>query len=168
MSLEHIYQKHNHWIQIVKRFGIINYAEDIVQEAYIKVQGKEINEAYFYFILQSMSMDLHRKKVVKISLTNDGDDDCIRPEIEQAYQFQQVKSRYDRIDTEKTLVKLHALMDTWQWYDRMLFTVWVNSGKTIRCFSRDIGIGFMSVYQTIRKCKNNIKQWQKENPNLED
>jgi len=166
LALEHIYRKHKHWIRIVKNFGIIDYAEDIVQEAYIKIHGKDINEAYFYFILQSMSIDLHRKKVVKVALTNH--DNTIKLEIEQAYQFQEVKSRYDRIDTEKTLVKLHALMDTWPWYDRMLFTVWVNSGKTIRCFSRDIGIGFMSVYQTIRKCKNNIKQWQKENPNLED
>ena len=174
MALDHIYSKHKHWTKIVQGFGIANYAEDIVQEAYIKVQGKEINEAYFYFILQSMSMDLHRKKVLKIPIEEvDGSyagrgDLRIKPEVEEAYHFQAVKSRYDRIDTEKTLVKLHALMDTWQWYDRMLFTVWVNSGKTIRCFSRDIGIGFMSVYQTIRKCKNNIKQWQKENPNLED
>jgi DNA-directed RNA polymerase specialized sigma24 family protein len=35
--MEHIYSRHKHWVSIVKKFGEVNYAEDVVQEAYIKV-----------------------------------------------------------------------------------------------------------------------------------
>lgn len=167
MSLNQIYKKHKHWINQVKKFGIHDYAEDLVQEAYIKVHGKEINEAYFYFTLHTMAMDLHRKKVIKVPISSN-DESHINYEVEEAYNFSQIKSRYDKIDTEKILVQLHELMNEWHWYDRMLFIVWIESGKSIRQFSMDVNIGFMSVYQTIRKCKNLIKQWQRENKNLED
>ena len=60
--MKHIYDKHNHWINVVKTFGEEYYAEDVVQEAYLKVYGKEINEAYFYFTLRSLTADLHRLK----------------------------------------------------------------------------------------------------------
>lgn len=168
MSLDQIYKKHKHWVSQVKKFGIQEYAEDLVQEAYIKVHGKEINEAYFYFTLHTMAMDLHRKKVTKVSIMWQDDESKSSYEVEEAYNLSQIKSRYDCIDVEKTLVRLHALMDTWHWYDRMLFIVWIDSGKSIRQFSSDLKIGFMSVYQTIRKCKKSIEQWQKENKNLED
>ena len=69
--MEHIYSRHKHWVAMVKKFGEVNYAEDVVQEAYIKVYGKDINEAYFYYTLRSLTMDLHSKKVVKVEVTQD-------------------------------------------------------------------------------------------------
>ena len=146
--MNHIYSKHKHWIRVVEKFGEWRYAEDIVQEAYIKVNGKNINEAYFYFTLRSLTMDLHRKKVEMLPITK---------EIE--YEI----SLVEEIDLIDLTQPYNDLIDTWEWYDKMLFRLWVDSGVSMREIARRTNIGFMSVYNTIKNCKEKIKQWEKEN-----
>ena len=146
--MNHIYSKHKHWIRVVEKFGELKYAEDIVQEAYIKIHGKEINEAYFYFTLRSLTMDLHRKKVEILPITK---------EIE--YEI----SLVEEIDLVDLTQPYNDFIDTWEWYDKTLFRLWVDSGVSMREISRRTNIGFMSVYNTIKNCKKKIKQWEKEN-----
>jgi DNA-directed RNA polymerase specialized sigma24 family protein len=144
--MKHIYDKHKHWIEIVKGFGEIYYAEDIVQEAYIKVHGKEINEAYFYFTLRSLTMDLHRKKVEVIEIVENYN--CLQDEV-----YTEVD---DYIDNYKELMK------SWDWYERDLFMLYANSGFSIRKLARETKIPFASVYHTIKKCKQELKKLQNE------
>jgi DNA-directed RNA polymerase specialized sigma24 family protein len=69
--LKEICKQHQRWINTVKQFGITDFAEDVVQEAYLKCIEKEtVNEAYFYLTLRSLSMDLHRKQkqIIKVSI----------------------------------------------------------------------------------------------------
>lgn len=146
--MEHIYSRHKHWVSIVKKFGEVNYAEDVVQEAYIKVYGKEINEAYFYYTLRSLTMDLHSKKVTKVEITRD---------IE--YSLREDESN----DIAEELAQPYLeFIETWNWYDKKMFLLWVNNNISIRKLSRETKISFKSVYNTIRKCKERIKQWQKD------
>jgi DNA-directed RNA polymerase specialized sigma24 family protein len=147
-SSDKIYSKHKHWIRVVERFGEYRYAEDIVQEAYIKLYGKDINEAYFYFTLRSLTMDLHRKKIEMLPLSKE-----VEFEI----------SLVDEIDLLELTQPYFDYIDTWDWYDKMLFMLWVDSGVSMREISRRTHIGFMSVYNTIKNCKLKIKQWEEEN-----
>lgn len=146
--MNHIYSKHKHWIRVVEKFGEYRYAEDIVQEAYIKVYDKTINEAYFYFTLRSMTMDLHRKRVEILPITK---------EIE--YKI----SLVEEIDLIDLTQPYNDFIDTWEWYDKMLFRLWVDSGVSMREIARRTNIGFMSVYNTIKNCKEKIKKWEEEN-----
>lgn len=146
--MEHIYSRHKHWVSIVKKFGEINYAEDVVQEAYIKVHGKTINEAYFYYTLRSLTMDLHSKKVVKCEITRD---------IEYM-----LREDYSNELAEELAQPYLEFIETWNWYDKKMFLLWVNNNISIRKLSRETKISFKSVYNTIRKCKERIKQWQKD------
>lgn len=150
-NFDHIFSKHRHWINVVKRFGEINYAEDIVHEAYIRILdlNKPINEAYFYFTLRSLTMNLHNNKVVKVEITKDIEYLLI-DESNDDFLMELAKPIFD-------------LIATWKDYDRMLFMLWVNKGISMRKISRESGIPFMNIYHTIKKCKQKIYQWQKEN-----
>ena len=74
-DIEKLYKKHKTWIKIVKSFGCNNaMAEDLVQEMYIKIIIKmragldikynqtEINYYYIFRTLNSLFIDLTRKK----------------------------------------------------------------------------------------------------------
>lgn len=139
---------HKHWIKIVRKFGEWHYAEDIVQEAYLKALSskKEINYAYFYLILRSLTMNLHKAKVDKVEIEN-------IPDIEDI----------EEIDIEEYTKPIMDFINTWEDYDRLMFLIWVNKGISMRKMARESGIPFMSIYNTIRNCKEKIKQWQKEN-----
>jgi len=143
--MNNIYAKHLHWIKQVEKFGEFAYAEDIVQEAYIKVHGKDINEAYFYFTLRSLTMDLHRKKVIKLELTD------------------QVLNIPENIEVINDVSLYFDYIDTWDWYDKKMFLTYINNKMSMRQLSKELGITFSSVYNTLTNCKNKLKQWQKEN-----
>ena len=150
ISIDHLVDKHKHWISVVKRFGEVTYAEDIVQEAYIKIidSNKDVNFAYFYFTLRSLTMNLHNKKVVKVEITKD-------------IEYLLVDSGEDDIVLELAKPYLDYIQ-TWEDYERMLFMVYVNKGVSMRKMARESGISFTSIYNTIKNCKLKLIKWQKE------
>ena len=86
-------------------------------------------------------MDLHRKKVDIIEISENFDI------VDEEYQEQDIQPIYDSLNT-------------FDWYDRDLFMLYSNSGMSIRKLSRETKIGFMSIYNTIRKCKQKLKEHQ--------
>ena len=101
--------KHKHWVKIVEGFGEKNYAQDVVQEAYIKVlkMNKDINYAYFYYTLRSLTMDLHSKKVVKCEITRD---------------IEYMLREDDSNELAEELAQPYLeFIETWNWYDKKMF-----------------------------------------------
>lgn len=146
--MDHIFSRHKHWVSMVKKFGEVNYAEDVVQEAYIKVMklNKEINEAYFYYTLRSLTMDLHSKKVIKVEITKD---------------IEYLIKEDDSNELAEELAQPYIeFIETWDWYDKKLFMLWINNRISIRKLSRETNIGFKSVYTTIKKCQKRLIEWQ--------
>ena len=71
--LQKLTNKHKDWISIVKSFGVDDYAEDLVQEMYVRVikylrngkdlsYGDDINYYYIYMMLRHMTTNLQIKK----------------------------------------------------------------------------------------------------------
>jgi DNA-directed RNA polymerase specialized sigma24 family protein len=144
--IEKLFKKHKQWIAIVKSFGEVNYAEDVVMEAYIKVNGREVNDSYFYLTLRSLTMDLHRKKVDMVEISE---------------SLNLVDEDYQEQDIEP----LKEFITTFEWYDRDLFMLYANAGMSMRKLSRETKISFTSIYNTINKCKLKLKkEHQKNNP----
>jgi RNA polymerase sigma factor (sigma-70 family) len=141
--LKEICKQHNRWINIVKQFGITDFAEDVVQEAYLKCLEKEsINEAYFYLTLRSLAMDLHRKQkqIIKVSI----DEVNIQTEIEQQNEI---------LDIVKDF----------HWFDKEVFFLYYDNKMSMRKIAEETGISLATIFQTITKCKLKIKyEWQKE------
>lgn len=149
-DIKFITDRHKHWVKIVEGFGEKNYAHDVVQEAYIKIlnMDKDVNFAYFYYTLRSLTMDLHSKKVIKVEITKD---------IEYLLREEEGNEL-----AEELAQPFIEFIDTWDWYDKKLFMLWVNNRISIRKLSRETKINFMSVYYTIKKCQKRLKEWQND------
>lgn len=148
--MKHIFANHKHWVKIAEKFGGRHYAEDIVQEAYIKVikLNKDINEAYFYFTIRSLTMQLHKHNVQKVEITADIEY-SLKDEEYEDFTYDKIKPYLD-------------LINTWPEYDKLMYLCWIKQGISMRKLSREIGIPFISVYNTIKKCKKRIKLWQEQ------
>ena len=105
---------------------------------------KEINYAYFYLILRSLTMNLHKAKVDKLQI-----------------EFVADIEDKEEIDIEEITKPILEFINTWEDYDRLMFLIWVNKGISMRKMARESGIPFMNIYHTIKNCKQKIKQWQK-------
>lgn len=144
--MKEICKQHQRWINTVKQFGIFDYAEDIVQEAYLKCIDKEsINEAYFYLTLRSLSFDLLRKqkRITKVSI----DDVVIITEIEKQNEVLNI-------------------VDNFHWFDKQIFYLYYDNKLSMQKISDETGISKSTIWKTITKCNNKIiKEWQKEEKN---
>jgi|TARA_B100000073_G_scaffold320911_1_gene300977 DNA-directed RNA polymerase specialized sigma24 family protein len=154
--LEKAYQKHKTWINICKSFGLDEYyAEDIVQEMYIKlhdlcnVKGKnlwynetELNYYYIFKILYTMFLQL-KKKRGKVYFE---DEEVLHNlESDSQFDFQEIERKFN-----KEFEKLH-------WYDQKVFEI-VASGTKIAELSRKTTITYISLYNTYTKVKKILKK----------
>lgn len=177
--LNEISKHHNKWVNTVKSFGEHNYAEDIVQEMYLKLVNMdeanrnttdkrfcvdfsiesrvlktngEVNSSYIWLVLRTMFIDFvkEKKKVHKVSL----DDTILVSELND----------YDEA-YGKFLSKLDLLKETWIYtindkeihYDKLLFDMYSKCDKSMRTISKDVKIETTSIFNTLKRCKENIK-----------
>ncbi len=159
-TLEKIAKKHKVWINTVISFGCDpNIAEDIVQEAYIKINklikngldisyGNDINYFYVYKTLKTLYGDLLRKnkKIKKVNI------DALNK-----YIIIEEEEQKKDIDVTKKMQELSKVLDSIYWYDRKVFEI-ISSGVTIAELSRKTNITYASLYNTYRNVKNIIKQ----------
>jgi len=141
--LKEIFKQHKRWINIVKQLGIDDYAEDIVQEAYLKcLEKKSINEAYFYLTLRSLAFDLHRKqkKIIKVPIEE------INISIE--------------IDKEN---EVFEIVNRLHWFDKQVFYLYYDNKLSMRKIAKETGISLSTIFNTISKCNDKIlKEWEEK------
>jgi predicted DNA-binding protein YlxM (UPF0122 family) len=164
--LELVYKQHKTWIAIVKTFGETNYAEDIVQESYIalakyaepsKIFEKNekgeyrIRRGYMYFTLRSLYLQYYNKKskVNKIPLE----------ELFSYYQLtDNTKQSIDEQQAYNKVCKLiDQLSDTWTWYDKKIWKLYSQSDMSIRDIAAERRISWVSIFNTLKKIKTEIK-----------
>lgn len=152
--LEEVAKKHDYWLRVVYTFGITNYAEDIVQEMYLKLHKyiergtvkEETLTTYVYCILRSLAVDLNRAKkniekvpVDDIPLTH-------QTNIDKVTALQKI---YDKIEEE---------IKGWHWYDAKMFNLYVNNDYSQRDISEESGIKLGSVHYTLRRAGDRLKE----------
>lgn len=141
------YKNHYKWVNVVKSFGEDFLAEDIVMEAYIYIDKKEnVNESYFWCLLRSLTVNLQRQK--------------------KKHQLNELNENIIIFDEEYIETELKDFVidyiNTWHWYDKKLYLLYKN-GYSMRKIARETGIGFNSIYNTIRNCEQKILNYGKEN-----
>jgi DNA-directed RNA polymerase specialized sigma24 family protein len=118
--------RHNDWIRIAKSFGADDYAEDLVQEMYIRTlkyidNGKDlsykndINYLYIYQMLRHMAINLLLKKR-KVSVINI---DNVKNQTKSAQE----------INIEKIYVRINKELDRMFWYDAKIYRI-IESGES--------------------------------------
>ena len=146
--------RHNDWIRIAKSFGADDYAEDLVQEMYIRTlkyidNGKDlsykndINYLYIYQMLRHMAINLLLKKR-KVSVINI---DNVKNQTKSAQE----------INIEKIYVRINEELDSMFWYDAKIYRI-IESGVSIKELSKKTKISYYSLYRTYNKVKNKLKE----------
>ena len=157
---------HKEYIQMAKVIGnndinIRNYAEDFVQEAYLKLSRYEdlydkvitkkgkVSKGYMFFVLRSIIVN-HMKKKSNLKYSY----------LSAEYDFEEKYNMIDYgIDEELVAVskvedKLYnVLKKEAKWFDYELFKKYLKSRKSYDNLSLDTGIGVRTIYMSIKRCK---------------
>lgn len=105
------------------------------------VKDNEVNKAYVWFTLRSVYM-MYLKEKSKIDKIRIGDDFDIPDDSSEQFELKRV----------------YSYIDKWEWYDKMLFTTYINSDLSIRQIAKKTGISLTSVFYTIKNCKQALKK----------
>jgi RNA polymerase sigma factor (sigma-70 family) len=160
--IEKIAENHEQYIEVVRQFGESTYAEDIVQEAYIKVmkyckeeqliQNGEVKNAYMYFVLRNLFLDFKKHKANKNKVSADVLD----------YLGKDLDNTLDNLEESEALNKIFdkvkIIAGEWHWYDEMLFNLYKETGKSMRTISKMTGISTSSIFTTLKHCKERIRE----------
>lgn len=155
---------HDKWVLIVKSYGEQRFAEDIVQDMYLKLHrmsiantneaefldkvlknNKEPNGAYIRMVLFTLFIDL-KKEQNKLKETNIED---------YSYCLDVSTTDFDNEQFEK---KLEEEKQSWYAYDRILFDIYTQNKFSMRDIANGTGIPLKSIFLTINKCKDKIRE----------
>ena len=57
----------------------------------------------------------------------------------------------------KICLLVDEVAEDWTWYDRKLFKIYSETGLSVRKIAAETNISWVSIYNTIKKCKNQVK-----------
>ena len=158
MCLDVLYQRHNEWIRIIKKFGEKHYAEDIVQETYIKIYTANscskavvkgtINTGFVWIALRNNYITFQKEKAKGKKIDIENIPELISKPIET--------KKY--IYNDKLEVRILQEIHKWDWYDNKLFYEYIENDISMRTLAKNTGISFNSIANTIKKCKEKIRK----------
>jgi RNA polymerase sigma factor (sigma-70 family) len=149
---------HKDYVKMVENFGEKFLAEDIVQESYLRMskyckpeniitKGK-VNKSYVYFVIRNIYLD-YLKERSKFEIVD----------IEKLHYLTTEEEEIEKHEAYLTILnKVKEESCTWHWYDKRLFEIYKDSGKSIRQLSDETNISVKSIFQTLKHCKQRIKE----------
>ena len=151
------------WKKYLFKMGATSHVEDIIQEMYLRtvqynLESKvikpngDVNKTYIWYILRTAWMEYLKEsgKVSKVEL------DSVLPMLSsEDYDV----SREQAIDifTDKIYASIENLDSEGYPYNKELFTTYVESGLSMRKLSAETGISTASIFNTLKKCKDQLK-----------
>ena len=166
LKLAYTTGRHQDWLAMAMKLGAGDFAEDIVQEMYLKLgelkrpervmfNENQINGFYVYVIIKNLVYDLQKAqtKYTMVSL-----DDVMN------VQYEPYDPDTDN-DFEEKLQAVQREIAEWYWYDRMMFKIYHNTDLSIRKLSEETNISASSIFNTLKTCKNKIVRAHKRNSN---
>lgn len=177
--LEKVAQYHNDWLRIANSFlNNKSDAEDIVQEMYINIHKKkleeirykdEINRYFVYKVIKNLALQFLKNKAKRPdkAILNNG-----------IYESQ---IQHTQDDHHHVLIEIDKEIKTWSAYERTLFEIYMWSGLSLRDIAygtdkkvpRKISrfvelsqhsvtngtkISLTSLFHTIKNCKQRLKE----------
>ena len=154
---------HNEWLTIVKSFGEKNEYEDIVQEMYLRLhhynagekvinEKGEVSKSYIWRVLNNMykSYLKDKGKFFFYDITE-------FKAIESEDYKEQKEGGYTKI-TEKLYEELNNLDKEGYPYNKELFTLYIESGMSMRALSSVTRISVTNIFHTVNFCKNQLRE----------
>jgi len=163
-AIELLYRYHDEFISaarsvLVKTNFPIYIAEDLVQDAYIKLSRQsdiydkividgEVKKGYMYFAVRSVVLDYvrdNRKELSNVEL------------IEELDKTEEVVNQpLDYSDFRDVMMSFLSiqLKDSKDWFHLRIFEKYLDSGLTYEELADSIGIGTQTVYKSVKRCKD--------------
>lgn len=157
--LKYAFKEHSKWIKVINSFGEFNYAEDLVQEAYIVlykyakpdnvIKNGKISEGYMFFTLRSVLYQYYnkKKKVVKVYIDDE----------ESTLQLKDDTFLDEQEAYNKLCLLIDKEIEDWHWYNRKLFKLYRDTDLSIRGIAAETGISFVSIFNTLKNAKKKLK-----------
>jgi DNA-directed RNA polymerase specialized sigma24 family protein len=147
--------------------SVRNYAEDYVQEAYLrllryddlydKVIGAEekVSKGYVFFVLRSIIInDLKKKSNLKYSFMGDEYD------MEEKYmlveEFDEQRQAEDELEQKMFTLLDRAVADPTceiEWFDAAVFKKYCTTRKSYKTISEESGVGNRTIYLSMKRCR---------------
>ena len=166
---------HSEWVATAKSLGAKDYAEDLIQEAYIKidkynyqdkiVKDNKIQRGYMFFIIRSLFINYvkAKSKIKKLDL----DPLMYKSEIKDGHHG----VMYGRIDFDltsddnlkeeiafgKLCNKMDKELNNLHWYDKRIFEIYRDTPLSIRGIAKETDISFVNIFHTLKKVKTIMK-----------
>lgn len=147
---------HKEWLNIVRLFGDNEFAEDVVQDVYLKIDqynyyekiiiDGEPNRALMWILLRNTTYRENK------TATNDLSIELVRDlaaEELELLKHESLDNIYERVENE---------ISKWDWYDQKLFRIYKDERKPMRQIADETGISLKSIFLTIKSCKERIRQ----------
>ena len=180
--LNEIAKNHKQWLNTVKGIGGDMYAEDIVQEMYIKLHklvqkrgnhfflfdNGKVQSGYIFFTLRSIlysylgQKNKHRKSPIEWLIKNLDKDKQNNPVTfgelaDESYIYDEQGSS-DRLEAEERfLQKVDLESLNWEQYDKDIFKIYKDTGMSFRTMSKYTNISHTNIYHTVKRCKESLK-----------
>lgn len=160
--LEKVAKHHDYLVELAEVFAD-DFAEDIVQEFYLllhKYQVTEeqmftndkLNRGYCFIIIRNIYFQIFnvKKRIIKCEIN------------------EEIYNMVDDFDLEKELEwnnfrnKAESEVNNWDWYNKKLFSIYRDSNISIRGLAKETGISFVSIFHSLKKHKEKLKELLKE------
>lgn len=142
---------------MAKKMGIGELSEDMVQETYLRIirlkyidgvvkDDGSLNKFYMWLSIRAVHVDYLRANSMNF------------------VSLDEVKECYEDTDIEKHEalhrfhIKINDEMESWHWYDSMLFKVYKEGKSSMRDIAKDTGISLTSIFNTIKNCKERLRE----------
>ena len=147
-QIEVIAKKHKDWVNIARSFGAKTEAEDIVQEMYIRLDkyikpDQQISTSFVWITLRNIYFDFLKKETQTVELDINVS--------EEAIDITSIKA-YENLTT---LVR--SEIDELHWFDKMLFQLYVTSGKSMRQLAKETKLSLSCIFYTINRTKTHLQ-----------
>lgn len=181
--LNELAKHHTQWVNLVRGLGGDMYAEDIVQEMYIKIhniadkrgshdflfEDGNLQKGYIFFTLRSIlytylaQRSKHRKNPIEWLINNLEKDKEENPITfgqlaDDGYIYDEQGSSERSEAEERFYNKVYLETQKWDEYDRDIFNIYKNTNMSFRTMSKYMGISFTNIFHTVKRCKERLKE----------
>lgn len=165
-ALEMLAVHHAEYIKMAKAIAgnnneVFNYAEDFVQEGYLRLARYEdlfdkvvntkgrVSKGYMFFVLRSIIVNAVKKKSnLKFNYLGSQYD------FDEAYNFIDEGVDRDKEGLEAIEQKMYSIVkEGSKWFDYSLFKTYLETGKSFRTIAEESGIGIRTIYLSIKRSK---------------
>ena len=154
--------KHNDFVEIIRGLGEHFYAEDIVQEFYIKlmkyakvedaIKDGEPNMPFLYRVLKNLFLDFKKEKQKAAQVI------VYDKSLSVNYDY------YEPSDSDNLKADIIKEMNNWQYFDNELFKLYTgikddnrSNPLTMRQISEGSDISTKTIFYSIKRCKKKIQ-----------